>query len=67
MDCDRRGGGLSGLAVALGCKEAGHDVSLYEASDQLGGRMMTRPEGQHYHRPRFSCSPHGLSGSEAVG
>ena len=41
------GGGLSGLAVALGCEEAGHDVSLYEASDQLGGRMMTRPEGQH--------------------
>ncbi len=41
------GGGLSGLAVALGCEEAGHEVSLYEASDQLGGRMMTRPEGQH--------------------
>ena len=41
------GGGLSGLAVALGCEEAGHDVSLYEASDRLGGRMMTRPEGQH--------------------
>lgn len=41
------GGGLAGLAVALGCEEAGHDVTLYEASDRLGGRMMTRPEGQH--------------------
>tara|TARA_B100000900_G_scaffold402428_2_gene408261 strand:+ start:473 stop:1717 length:1245 start_codon:yes stop_codon:yes gene_type:complete len=35
------GGGLAGLAVALGCEQDGHDVSLFEASDALGGRMKT--------------------------
>lgn len=41
------GGGLAGLTVALGCERAGHDVDLYEANEQLGGRMATREEGDH--------------------
>lgn len=41
------GGGLAGLTVALGCERAGHDVDLYESSDELGGRMATRQDGNH--------------------
>ena len=41
------GGGLAGLTVALGCERAGHDVDLYEANEQLGGRMAPREEGDH--------------------
>ena len=32
------GGGLAGLAAALRCADAGHDVTIYEAAAQLGGR-----------------------------
>src|SRR5881227_2158423 len=32
------GGGLAGLVSAISCAEAGHDVRLYEAHHQLGGR-----------------------------
>ncbi len=35
------GGGLAGLAVALGCEQDGHQVTLFEASNELGGRMKT--------------------------
>ena len=35
------GAGLAGLAVALGCEQAGHDVTLYEATSDVGGRMKT--------------------------
>lgn len=41
------GGGLAGLAVALGCEEDGHDVTLFEASTELGGRMKTLQETGH--------------------
>ena len=41
------GGGLAGLAVALGCEEDGHDVTLFEASSELGGRMKTLQEANH--------------------
>lgn len=33
------GGGVAGMQAALTAKEAGHDVSLYEASDVLGGHL----------------------------
>ena len=32
------GGGLAGLVAAIECAEAGHEVRLYEAHRQLGGR-----------------------------
>ncbi|MBL8643070.1 MAG: FAD-dependent oxidoreductase [Rhodospirillaceae bacterium] len=32
------GGGVAGLAAALGCMEAGLHVTLYEAAPELGGR-----------------------------
>jgi protoporphyrinogen oxidase len=41
------GGGLAGLAIALGCEKNGHDVTLFEASSELGGRMKTLREGDH--------------------
>lgn len=47
MDIAVVGGGLAGLAVALGCEQDGHNVTLYEASSELGGRMKTRIENNH--------------------
>ena len=41
------GGGLAGLAVALGCEESGHHVTLFEASSELGGRMKTLRVDNH--------------------
>jgi phytoene dehydrogenase-like protein len=35
------GAGIAGLAVAIGLEDAGHDVTVYEASDGVGGRMST--------------------------
>jgi phytoene dehydrogenase-like protein len=35
------GAGIAGLAVAIGLENAGHDVTVYEASDGVGGRMST--------------------------
>jgi phytoene dehydrogenase-like protein len=32
------GGGLAGLTAAIACAEAGADVALFEARDELGGR-----------------------------
>ena len=41
------GGGLAGLAVALGCEQDGHQVTLFESSSTLGGRMKTLQEANH--------------------
>lgn len=35
------GGGLGGLTAAISCAEAGHEVRLLEAHEQLGGRGRT--------------------------
>ncbi len=35
------GAGIAGLAVAIGLENAGHEVTVYEASDGVGGRMST--------------------------
>ena len=41
------GGGLAGLAVALGSEQDGHQVTLFEASNELGGRMKTLDVNGH--------------------
>ena len=33
------GGGPAGMRAALYCRERGHDVTLYEATDRLGGQL----------------------------
>ena len=33
------GGGVAGLCAAFIAQEKGHQVTLYEASDKLGGNM----------------------------
>ncbi|MDQ3962738.1 MAG: protoporphyrinogen oxidase [Actinomycetota bacterium] len=35
------GGGITGLSCAWFLKERGHDVVVYEASDRLGGKLLT--------------------------
>jgi phytoene dehydrogenase-like protein len=35
------GAGIAGLAVALGLEQAGHNVTVYEATGSVGGRMST--------------------------
>ena len=43
------GAGIAGLAVALGLERAGHQVTIFEAEDTIGGRMRTvEHEGQQY-------------------
>jgi hypothetical protein len=37
------GGGLAGLVAAIAAREAGLDVTVYEARSQLGGRARTTP------------------------
>ena len=39
------GGGIAGTAAAYGLQDADADVVLFEASDRLGGRMVTRERG----------------------
>jgi oxygen-dependent protoporphyrinogen oxidase len=40
------GGGIAGLTAALTLQERNHDVTLFEASDRLGGKLHTdRPDG----------------------
>ncbi len=33
------GGGVAGMEAAIAAKDAGHDVTLYEATDRLGGQF----------------------------
>lgn len=42
------GAGLAGLAVALGCEQADHDVTLFEAGSTVGGRMKTYQHDGHF-------------------
>ena len=37
------GGGIGGLTAAIAAREHGHDVTLHEAHDRLGGRAWTTP------------------------
>ena len=37
------GGGIGGLTAAVEAREHGHDVTLHEAHDRLGGRAWTTP------------------------
>jgi phytoene dehydrogenase-like protein len=39
------GGGLAGLVSARRLAESGHEVTLYEAGEELGGRVSTRKVG----------------------
>ncbi len=39
------GGGLAGLAIALGLEDAGQDYLLVEARSRYGGRVMSQPHG----------------------
>ena len=43
------GGGVAGLAAAVGCVQSGVDVALYEASPHLGGRCRS------YRHTEFGC------------
>ncbi len=43
------GGGVAGLAAAMGCVQRGVTVALYEASAHLGGRCRS------YHHTAFGC------------
>ena len=42
------GAGIAGLAVALGCEQADHDVTLFEAGSTVGGRMKTYQHEGHF-------------------
>jgi len=39
------GGGIAGTAAAYGLRESPVDVTLFEASDRIGGRMVSRERG----------------------
>jgi phytoene dehydrogenase-like protein len=51
------GGGLGGLVTAVSAREAGLDVTLYEARKELGGRARTTPGA-----PRANWGPHVIYG-----
>ncbi|WP_027346339.1 protoporphyrinogen oxidase [Hamadaea tsunoensis] len=39
------GGGIAGLTAALDLAEAGHQVTVVESTDRLGGKIQTGPDG----------------------
>ena len=41
------GGGLAGLVATIAAREAGLDVTLYEARSRLGGRARSTPGAYH--------------------
>ncbi|MEK9730782.1 MAG: NAD(P)/FAD-dependent oxidoreductase [Candidatus Poseidoniales archaeon] len=41
------GAGLAGLATALAFEQAGHEVHIFESSDDIGGRMKTIMDDSH--------------------
>lgn len=47
MDVAVVGGGLAGLVAARRIAEAGHDVTLFESRDQIGGRVQSTSEGAY--------------------
>jgi phytoene dehydrogenase-like protein len=51
------GGGLGGLVTAVSAREAGLDVTLYEARKDLGGRARTTPGPR-----RANWGPHAIYG-----
>ncbi|MDQ6955890.1 MAG: FAD-dependent oxidoreductase, partial [Mariprofundaceae bacterium] len=54
------GGGLTGLTAAIRAAEQGHNVNLYEAAPQLGGRTQS-----FFHKPTQTWvdnGPHLLIG-----
>ena len=52
------GAGLSGLACALELQKCGHEVTIFESSDRVGGRVQT-DEVDGF------LLDHGFQGSEA--
>ena len=51
------GGGIGGLVTAVSAREAGLDVTLYEARKDLGGRARTTPGAY-----RANWGPHVIYG-----
>jgi uncharacterized protein with NAD-binding domain and iron-sulfur cluster len=51
------GGGLAGMVAALRLAERGCDVSLYEASDRLGGKAGATRNGDRYDEHGFHIFP----------
>lgn len=47
MDVAVVGGGLAGLVAARRIAETGHDVTLFESRDQVGGRVQSTSEGPY--------------------
>lgn len=47
------GAGISGLALAVGMEHAGHDVTLFEATATVGGRMKSIEENGMIHDVGF--------------
>lgn len=57
------GAGWSGIAAATFLQEAGHEVDVYEASPELGGRIQTHHDEEGY---LVEAGPHGVIPSHAA-
>ena len=55
------GGGLAGLTAAISCAEAGADVRLLEAHDELGGRARSMPGAY-----KANLGPHAILASSPL-